>query len=68
MIGTFLQFPKILLFTIVGDPVPHVFGPPGSGSVSKQGSFPFLIKVLSRVRQCLQNKILAKNFSKKLNF
>jgi hypothetical protein len=34
----------------VGDPDPHVFGPSGSGSISKRygsGSFPFLIKVLS---------------------
>jgi hypothetical protein len=33
----------------VGDPDPHVFRPPGSGSIRQRygsGSFPFLIKVL----------------------
>jgi hypothetical protein len=30
--------------------------------------FPFLIKVLSGLKQCLENKILTQNFSKKLNF
>jgi hypothetical protein len=37
----------------VGDPVPHVFGPPRSGSNSQRygsGSFPFLINVLSRLK------------------
>jgi hypothetical protein len=32
---------------------PHVFGPPGSGSISYKygsGSFPFLINVLSRLK------------------
>jgi hypothetical protein len=42
----------------VGDPEstgdPHVFGPPGPGSISQRygpgsGSFPFLIEVLSRL-------------------
>ncbi len=36
----------------VGDPDPHVFRPPGYGSISQRygsGSFPFLIKVLSRL-------------------
>ncbi len=56
---------------IVGDPDPepdldpHVFGPPGSGSTSPRygsGSFPFLINVLSGLKQCLQNK----NFNTKL--
>jgi hypothetical protein len=37
------------------------FGPPGSGSL------PFLTKVLSGLKKCLQNKILTQNFSKKLN-
>ncbi len=48
----------MLLFGSVGDPDPaHVFGPPGSGSASERygygssfGSFPFLIKVLSRLK------------------
>ncbi len=39
----------------VGDPDhdPHVFGPPGSGSVSQRygsGSFPLLLKVLSGLK------------------
>jgi hypothetical protein len=44
----------------VGDPDPqdpHVFGPPGSGSISQRygsgsgsGTFPFLIKVLSGLK------------------
>jgi hypothetical protein len=39
----------------VGDPDPHVFGPPGSGSTSLRyrsgsGSFPFLIKVFSGLK------------------
>ncbi len=50
----------------VGDPDPHVFGSPGSGSGS--GSFPFLINVLSILKQCLLIKILTKNFNKKFNF
>jgi hypothetical protein len=38
-----------------GDPDPHVFGPPESGSISKgyksgSGSFPFLIKMLSGLK------------------
>ncbi len=38
----------------VGDPDPHVFGPPRSGSISKiygseSGFFPFLIDVLSEL-------------------
>ncbi len=59
----------------VGDPDSHVFGPPGSGSISRRygygfgsGSFPFLIKVLSGLKQCLQNKILTQNCNKKQNF
>jgi hypothetical protein len=57
-----------LLFCSVREP-PHVFGPPGSGSISQRsgsgsrsGSFPFLIKVLSGLKDCLQNKILTQNF------
>jgi hypothetical protein len=37
----------------VRDPDPHVFGPPGSGSISQRygpGSFPFLINVLSGLK------------------
>ncbi len=39
----------------VGDPDPHVFGPPGSGTISQRygsgsGSIPFLIKVLSGLK------------------
>jgi hypothetical protein len=59
----------------VGDPDPDVFEPPGprSGSISQRygsgsGSVPFLIEVLSGLKDCLQNKILTQNFSKKLNF
>jgi hypothetical protein len=54
-------------------PDPHVIGPSGSisqryGSRSVSGSFPFLKKVLSGLKYCLQNKILTQNFSKILNF
>ncbi len=57
----------------VGDPEPdpHVFGPPGSGSISESGgsrSFPLLINVLSGLKYCLQNNILTQIFSKKFNF
>jgi hypothetical protein len=66
----------------VGDPEPdpqdpHVFGPLGSGSSSQiygsgsgscSGSFPFLINVLSGLKDFLQNKILTQNFSKKFDF
>jgi hypothetical protein len=39
----------------VGDPDPHVIGPPESGSISQRygsgiGCFPFLIKVLSGLK------------------
>jgi hypothetical protein len=41
----------------VGDPDPHVFGSPGSGSINKRygsgsgsGSFPFPINVLSGLK------------------
>jgi hypothetical protein len=37
----------------VGDPDPHVFGPPGSVFIRQRcgsGSFPFLIKVLSGLK------------------
>jgi hypothetical protein len=46
----------------------HVYGPPGSGSISKRsgsGSFPFLRKVFSGLKKCLKNKILTQSFSKK---
>ncbi len=61
----------------VGDQDPeldlHVSGPPESGFISQRygsgfGSFPFLIKVLSELKDCLQNKILTQNFIKNLNF
>ncbi len=55
----------------VGDPYPDVFGPPGSGSIIQMfgsGFLPFLIKVLSRLKLCLQNKILTQNFFKNLIF
>ncbi len=40
----------------------HIFGPPVSGSISQRygsgsESFPFLIKLLSGLKDCLQNKI-----------
>ncbi len=56
---------KITLLSSIGDPDPHVFGPPGSGSgsinqssevpygsgsSSESGTFPFLIKVLSGLK------------------
>jgi hypothetical protein len=53
--------------TSVGDPDPHVFGPPGSGFICRRsgsGSFPFLIKVLSGPKYWLQNKILTQNLEK----
>jgi hypothetical protein len=71
---------ETLLITVphsVGDPDPepdldtHVFGPPRSGSISQRsgsGSFTFLIKVLSGLKRCLQNKILTQNFGKTSNF
>ncbi len=50
------------VFFSTGDPDPDDFWPPGSGSTSQMygsgsGSFPFLIKVLSGLKKCLQNKI-----------
>jgi hypothetical protein len=41
------------IFTSAGDPDPHVFGPPGSGSIGRMsgsGSFPFPINVLSGLK------------------
>jgi hypothetical protein len=41
------------LSTSVGDPDPHVFGPPGSRSIRQRSgseSFPFLIKMLSELK------------------
>jgi hypothetical protein len=52
----------LVLFFSVGFPGP-------SGSISQMsGSFPFLIKVFSRLKQCLQNKIFTQNFSKNYIF
>jgi hypothetical protein len=57
------------IFASVGDvdflglPDPDPLGCQRCGSGS--GSFPFLIKVLSGLKSCLQNKILTQNFSKK---
>jgi hypothetical protein len=74
---TFLNYAlSILILFSVGDPDPqnpHVFGPHGSRSRSTSqrygsGSFPFLIKVLSGLKQCFKNTILTQNVSKKLNF
>ncbi len=50
-----------------------VFGPTGSESISQRydsgsGSFPFLIKVLRGLKDCLQNNILTQKFRTKLNF
>jgi hypothetical protein len=46
---------------------PHLFGPPGSGSRSisqrygsRSGSFPFLIDVLSGLKECLQKRLYHK--------
>jgi hypothetical protein len=71
-------FPNIEVRISVGYPDPdpqdtHVFGPPGSGSISQRcgsgsGSVPFLINVLSGLKECLKNNILTQNFSKKFNF
>ncbi len=64
------QYFLVPFFTSVGetDPDPHVFGPPGTGSVSQRfgsGSFPFFIKVLSRRLKTEDNvpgvKLLEKN-------
>jgi hypothetical protein len=53
---------------------PHVYGPPGSrsGSINQwygsgSGSFPFLISVLSTLKQCLQNNFNTK-FLQKIKF
>jgi hypothetical protein len=54
-----------------GDTDPHVFGPPGSGSVRSMDPDPSLFslrKVLSRLKECLQNKILTQNFLQKNKF
>jgi hypothetical protein len=62
---------QILVKTSVGDPDPHDFGPPKSGSISQRygsGSLPFLTLVLRGLKKCLQNKIFTQNFRKKLNF
>ena len=68
-------------FGSVGDPDPqdpYVFGPLGSGgsgfiskgygSGSGSRSFPFLIDVLSRLKKCLQNKMLTQNLAKNYIF
>ncbi len=54
---------------------PHVFVPPGSGSISQRygyvsgsGSFPFDFSHRFVERTCLQNRILTQNFSKKIKF
>ncbi len=69
-------FPPFILSS-AGDPDPqdpHVFRPPGFGSISQtygsgSGSFPFLIKMLSGLKDCLQTKILTQTkFSKKYIF
>jgi hypothetical protein len=57
----------VLLLFSVGDPDPHVFGPPVSRSISQMygsgsRSLSFLIKVLSGLKKCLQNS------SNKMNF
>ncbi len=50
-------FPLVFRGLLDPDPQdPHGFGPPGS--------FLFLIKMLSGLKDCLQNKILTKHFSK----
>jgi hypothetical protein len=44
---------KVIAKSSVGDPVPDVFGPPGSGSISQRygsGSYPFLIQVLNGLK------------------
>jgi hypothetical protein len=61
-----LTIPNVSAPIRVGDPDPqdpHLFGPPGSGSrsVSQRygsGSFPFLIDVLTRLKECLQKRII----------
>jgi hypothetical protein len=52
---------------------PHLFGPPGSGSRSisqrygsGSGSFPFLIDVLSGLKECLQKRIIPQILAKKI--
>jgi hypothetical protein len=55
----------------IRNPDPHIFGPPGSGSIGQRygsGSYPFFIKVLSGLKYCLQNNILTRNFRQKIKF
>jgi hypothetical protein len=65
----FARRQKTRKFSSVGDPDPQdppVFGL--RGFVSQRdgsGSFRFLIQVLSGLKYCLQNKILAQNLSLK---
>jgi hypothetical protein len=50
---------KIFFFFIIGDPDPGLLDldPVSQRYGSGSGSFPFLIKMLSGLKQCLQNKI-----------
>ncbi len=57
--------PSRYSLTSVGDPDPHVFGPPGSGSItlcfvsrSGAGSFHLLKKVLSGLKNACKIKLL----------
>jgi hypothetical protein len=69
--GFFAFLHSTIVTDSVGDPDMQVFGPPGSGSISQRygsglgsGSFPFLIKVFSGLKEYLQKKILTLHFSK----
>jgi hypothetical protein len=56
------------VLTIVGDPDPHVFWASRIDPLfrgSDPDPFLFLIKVLSGLKKCLQNKILTQNLSLK---
>ena len=60
------------MFLALPDPDPLVRGT-GSRSISQRygagsESSPFLLEVLSGLKECLQKKSLTQNFSKKLNF
>ncbi len=62
---------KLMILSSVGDPDPqdpHVFEPPGSGSISQMyGSGSFSHKCAERTK-IMFAKVLIQNFSKKLNF
>ncbi len=59
----------VFLNPSVGDPAdPHVFGPPGSGYISRGMDPEPDHKDVEQTEIMLANKILMQNFDKKLNF